>query len=452
MFAHDRLASAKQITHAPHGHILTNTAVWSPDGEWLVYDVRSDAAGSMFDGPRIERVHAESGRVEVLYESINGASCGVATYHPTRDEVVFILGPEHPTEDWQYSACHRQGVIVATNEPQEIRNLDARDLMPPFTPGALRGGSHVHVFSGDGKYASFTYEDHILAELEFKSPSPVLRGGARGGAFDRNQRNVGVSLIGKPVSVSRTHPRNHAGEAFSVVVSKTVNSPQPGSDEINRAYEDAWVGTNGYVRSDGSRQTLALAFLGDVVTEAGQTITELFVVDLPDDVTIASSDPLEGTTTRRPAPPAGTVQRRLTHSANRKYPGIQGPRHWPRSSADGSRLAFLMRDDEGRVQLWTISPRGGSQSQITRNSFDIASAFSWHPNGAHVAAIADGSVWVFDTTAGEGRRLNTRVDETSAPRGEACVFSPDGSRIAYVQSVPSDGVTHNQIFIVESDL
>jgi hypothetical protein len=140
----------RQVTSAPHGHILTNTAVWSPDGQWIVYDVRSDPAGSLFDGTRIERVHVASGRVEVLYESRNEACCGVVTYHPTREEVVFILGSERPTADWQYSACHRQGVIVETDSPGAKRNLDARDIVPPFTPGALRGGSHVHVFCGDG--------------------------------------------------------------------------------------------------------------------------------------------------------------------------------------------------------------------------------------------------------------------------------------------------------------
>jgi Tol biopolymer transport system component len=58
----------RQLTFRPHGHILTNTGVWSPDGRWIVYDVRSDPAGSVFDGTRIERVHADSGQVEVLYE------------------------------------------------------------------------------------------------------------------------------------------------------------------------------------------------------------------------------------------------------------------------------------------------------------------------------------------------------------------------------------------------
>ncbi|MDZ4658715.1 MAG: DUF3748 domain-containing protein [Bythopirellula sp.] len=434
MSAHNQFQLPRQITDASHGHILTNTAVWSPDGEWLVYDIRSDPAGSIFNGKRIERVHVDSGRVEVPYERQNDACCGVATYHPSDEKVVFILGPEHPNSDWQYSACHRQGMIVNTSQPQEIYPLDARDLTPPFTPGALRGGTHVHVFSRDGKFVSFTYDDHILTEL------------------GENQRNIGMSLVDRPVIVPRSHPRNHDGTAFSVLVTKTVNQPQPGSDEICRAYEDAWIGSQGYVRSDGSRQTHALAFLGDVITANGQTITELFAVDLPQDMTVEGTEPLAGTETRRPAPPLGTMQRRLTYTADRKHPGLQGPRHWPRSSPDGSQIAFLMRDDNGHVQLWTISPNGGLPRQITHQPFDIASAFTWHPNGVDVAATADGSVWLIDTTSRETRRLTRAASEKFSPLGEACVFSPDGRQIAYVQPVHRDGATYNQIFVVETGL
>jgi hypothetical protein len=55
-------------------------------------------------------------------------------------------------------------------------NLDARDLTPPFTSGAMRGGTHVHVFSGDGGRISFTYNDYLV---------------------DPEQRNVGVERAGQ---------------------------------------------------------------------------------------------------------------------------------------------------------------------------------------------------------------------------------------------------------------
>src|SRR5205823_11573568 len=131
---------------------------------------------------------------------------------------------------------------------------------------------------------------------------------------------------------------------------------EAGSDQIKRACEEGWIGTNGYVRADGARQRHALAFQGQVLTMGGETISEVYVVDLPEDLTQPGEGPLAGTETRRPCPPKGTHQRRLTFTADRKYPGLQGPRHWLRTSPEGSRIAFLMKDDDGAVQLWTVSP------------------------------------------------------------------------------------------------
>src|SRR5262245_16085733 len=105
-------STERQVTRHPSGHILTNIGVWSPDSEWLVYDTRSDAAGSKFDGDRIEMVNVATGEVKVLYQARHGAHCGVATFHPRQNKVIFILGPEDPTSDWHYCAWHRQGVIV----------------------------------------------------------------------------------------------------------------------------------------------------------------------------------------------------------------------------------------------------------------------------------------------------------------------------------------------------
>ena len=180
----------RQITRGPGGRIVTNIGDWSPDSRWIVYDTRSDAAGERFDGSTIEMVNIETGERKTLYRSANGAHCGVVTFHPHEWKVVFILGPENPTTDWQYATFHRQGVIVDIAKPRQAVNLDARDLTPPFTPGALRGGSHVHVWDPRGDWVSFTYEDHVLAR--FPSASATN---------DINLRNIGVSVPGRPVSV-----------------------------------------------------------------------------------------------------------------------------------------------------------------------------------------------------------------------------------------------------------
>lgn len=427
----------RQLTHAPHGHILTNTGVWSPDGEWIAYDVRSDAAGEKFDGSRIEMVNVHSREVRVLYESRNGAHCGVVTWHPQRQEVIFIHGPEHPTPDWQYGPFHREGALVAVDQPRIARRLDARDLTPPFTPGALRGGSHVHVFSPDGALVSFTYEDHVLAVLSGHDEA------------DLNQRNIGVTVLGRPVTVAKDHQRNHDGEGFTVAVTRTVNQPRHGSDEIQKAFEEGWVGTNGYFRADGTRQRHALTFQGHVISTAGQVVSEVFLADLPGDLTQPGDGSLAGTEVKRPAPPAGTHQRRLTYTTDRKFPGIQGPRHWLRASPDGSRIACLMKDDAGVVQLWTVSPNGGAPVQLTHNPWSIASTFTWRADGRWIAYVADNSVCVTDAQTAETHRLTPRSSDAEAPRPDACVFSPDGRSIAYVRRVVQGEGEFNQVFVVE---
>jgi hypothetical protein len=429
----------RQLTFAPQGHVLTNANVWSPDGEWIVYDTRH---GDQFNGQWIEQVNVRTGSVQRLYEAKNGAYCGVATYDPTHARVVFIHGPEFPDDRWTYHFTRRRGAVVDVARPGISWPLDAMNYAPPFAAGALRGGSHVHMFSPDGQRVSFTYEDAVLAQLDENPEAP---------AHDVNQRTIAVSAPVGPVSVARTHPRSHDGNWFSVVVARTVTSPKPGSDEISKAFEEGWIGREGYVRADGSRQRWALAFQGLVTSKSGETHAEVFVVDLPEDLTQAGDAPLAGTATTRPSPPRGVTQRRVTFTDERKFPGIAAtPRHWLRVSPDGSQIAFLMKDEAGVVQVWTVSPNGGAPRQVTRNEFDVASAFTWSQDGKFIAHVMDGSVCVTEIAAGTTRRLTARREGVGAPRPEACVFSPDGRSIAYVRDVTRDGVTHPQIFVVSS--
>lgn len=424
---HSANARERQVTHQACNHILTNAGVWSPDSRWLVYDLRSDLPGADFDGPRIEAVNVASGEVRVLYEAKNGAHCGVVTCHPHQWKVVFIHGPENPTPDWKYGFSHRQGVIVDWTRPNVGIPLDARDLTPPFTPGALRGGSHVHRWDPAGDWLSFTYNDALV---------------------ESSIRDVAVSVPNHPVKVRKDHPRNHDGEYFTVLVSRTVADPKPGSDEIQKACEEAWIGTQGYVRPDGSRQRRALAFQGNVISPTGQVVPEVFVLDLPEDLTEPGEGPIAGSQSQRPAPPKGVVQRRLTFTTDRKYPGLQGPRHWLQSSPDGSQIALLMKDDTGIVQLWTISPCGGTPRQLTHNRFSIASSFTWSPDGRWIAHVADNSVLVTRAADGQSFRLTERTSDAQSPCSEACVFSSDGHQIAYLRKIPGPDRAYNQVFVV----
>jgi Tol biopolymer transport system component len=107
-----------------------------------------------------------------------------------------------------------------------------------------------------------------------------------------------------------------------------------------------------------------------------------------------------------------------------------------------------MKDDTGTVQLWTVSPLGGAPAQVTRNPWSIGSAFSWSPDGRFVAHVMDNSVALTEVSSGKTVRLTPRSSNAAAPRPEACVFSPDGKKIAFVRRLPGAGGDSNQICVV----
>ena len=392
----------KQITFSSRNHQLTNTRTWTADSQWLVFDVRP--SGASFTGDTIERVNVHSGEVEVIYQAREGAHVGVVTVHPIADQYVFIHGPENPDAQWQYDFHHRRGVVTTQSE---TCNLDAMDITAPYTPGALRGGSHVHVYSPCGQYVSFTYNDHVMHEYD-----PAL-----------DKRNVGVAVPYGPVLPRGQHPREYGGSHWCVLVSQTTAQPKPGSDEINRAYEEGWVGSQ------------ALAFMGDTVSLSGEKIPELFLVELPREERgwkQPGDAPLAGTETTLPAPPMGVCQRRLTFTHQRAYPGlVNAPRHWARSNPQGTQIAVLMRDDSGVVQLWLVSPQGGEPQQLTHNASDIQSAFNWHPSGNWLGFVLEGRIAICAAENGAVTFLTN--DHVNPPSADAVVFSPDGHSIAWME-------------------
>jgi Tol biopolymer transport system component len=105
-----------------------------------------------------------------------------------------------------------------------------------------------------------------------------------------------------------------------------------------------------------------------------------------------------------------------------------------------------MKDDAGIVQLWVVSPNGGPLRQVTRNPWNIASTFTWSPDGRQLAHVMDNSVCATDIASGKTHRLTRRTDDATAPLAEACVFSPDGRRLAYLRPVAESGRLSNQIF------
>ncbi|MFY8051756.1 MAG: DUF3748 domain-containing protein, partial [Armatimonadaceae bacterium] len=292
------MTDLRVITKSHDGRILTNNNIWTADSKSLVYDTRSDRLGDTFDGVRIVQLDIDSGEEHCLYMSRNGACCGVVTTHPFDDRYVFIAGPENPTSDWMYGPSHRQGMIGYRSSHHSVQNMDARHITTHPLSGALRGGTHVHMWHPKGDWLRSTYNDAITAT---------------------SLRDITIHIPGT-VDVPPSHLRNHSGTYHSFIVTDTVESPTS-PDHITRAYEETWLGS-----------TRQIAFLADTLV-AGELITEIFKVDAAN-LSLASQHTFDDS--GRIKPPSGTSQCRLTHFAETNLRVAKNPRHWLVSSPDGA--------------------------------------------------------------------------------------------------------------------
>lgn len=436
--------SETQLTYSDQNHELDHNENFSPDDQWIVYDTRPDPAG-IAQNTKIEKVHVASGKQEILYQiakpTPDGPGVGAVNYHPFLPQVVFIHGLEKADEQLPYAAHRRTGVILDERDPESLHYMDSRDILPPFTPGALRGGTHRHQWSADGDWIGFTYNDALMVDLQAKTGQP------------HDLRTVGVSKrIGPKVSVKADSlGENIQGEWFSALVVPVVANPKPGTDEISRAYEDWWVGSRGFRKSDGTYQR-ARAFLGDLISAEGKEMIEVFVVEIPEDIQIpGTGGPLEGTTETLPAPPQGVTVRRITHTADRTYPGVSPtPRHWVSSPADGSYISYLAKDEEGIVQVFLVSPLGGNPIQATHHQTDVQSMVRWHPDSGKFAYVTDNSLFVAEVLS-EGKVSDPiRITEKTTEAPFAHCWSRNGDRIAFNRYVTNGKMRYIQVFIALS--
>lgn len=425
-----------QITHdLSYNHALDNNDNFSPNDEWLVYDIRTDEGG-IGACSRIEKVNVHTEEIVVLYELKQnqdyGPGAGAVSYSHIENKVVFIHGLLSITKENPYQQWRRTGVIIDDAYPGVPIFMDSRDISRPFTPGALRGGTHRHEWSRDGGWIGYTYNDAIMKHLEDSTGEK------------HNLRTIGVSKEIKP-TVLRDDPtgENVSGEWISALVVKVVSNPTPGSDEISHAASDSWVGVSGYTKADGTQQR-ARGFIGTLKGDDGKTINEVFIVDIPDDITVAGEDgPLEGTLTAMPSVPEGASQRRLTFTSNSEKPGCTGI---VRSSADGSKLAFLSSDADGIQQIFTISPQGGQPTQQTFHETDVQSGVRWRPDGNEICYVWDNSI--ISKSADGSKEFNKLTISTDLVPNDL-VWSHDGKTIAFNRKVKNEaGVLTKQIFVM----
>lgn len=433
-------AQERQLTFEEAGHLLNQRQIFSPNDEWLVFDGRNDDS-KIGENENIGLLNLESGEIIGVYSNSNqsqfGPGAGAVSYHPLKEEVVFIRGLIDANQGSPYHITRRSAIGLDLTDKRSPKSFhaDARDVSAPFTAGALRGGTHAYSYSGDGDWISYTYNDEVL-EIESQSNPEV-----------KDLRTIGVMIANHPVQVvdSENEDANFGGTYFSVLAARVTPNPIAGTDDIQKAYEECWIGTNGYINSDGKRIKRALAYLGDVIDENGNLVTEIFVSDLPDDPQLLMDSPnLKGTRTSLPEVPESILQRRITFSTDQKFQGIQGPRQWLRSSPEGDRIYFYAKGDDGIVQIFFVSPNGGRVVQVTHLTKSPDTMFSLSPDGDWLAFGIDNQVLVASISSGDSFALGSASDGTS----ELCNinWSHGGDRLVYNRKVASESGSYFQIF------
>ncbi|RYF90361.1 MAG: DUF3748 domain-containing protein, partial [Chitinophagaceae bacterium] len=253
-----------QLTSDLKGHCLNSTQCFSADGKMIVYDTRNVDSALASNG-EIRIFNIETLEDRLVYKTENqtafGPGVGAVTFSPVANRVLFLAGIRNADESNPYSITRRTGFAVdVSNEatqpvigdtgqtetvvqPNRVIRMDARDIVEPYTPGALRGGTHAHTWSGDGQWVSFTYNDHVLHKAAINTPdsngsSTTILPQADPAHEIIDTRTVGVMFPGSTQVAGADDVENINGTMFSVLVTKVVKRPKPGTDEISRAFDE----------------------------------------------------------------------------------------------------------------------------------------------------------------------------------------------------------------------
>jgi len=401
-------AEETPITFSVKNHHLDNNDNFSPDGRFLCYDTRETVGPGIENGQSIEKVAIATGEETVLYTppaSVTGVAAApgiaAASYCAVANTIAFIHGPplDEVAERGYYGKPNRNGVEVIADGSGRHVWLDKRDAATTrdTMPGAHRGGTHRHEYSLDGRRIGFTYDDALLPQ------------------YDRT------------IGYMERHPNAPEGAThyFALLVAPVPKgTARPG--EIERALGDSWVGRRGLMR----------AFIGNVRCEDGVAYEEsLFVVDVPEDVDIATAD--SGSATRFPRPPKAVRVRRLTHTYAE---GIV------RGTLAGDRIAYYAHAEDGTTQVFIIPSDGSDKDpdpakrpvQATRFPHGADPGLRWHPSGNTVFCLSNNGVTATCVQPGPlfGRSVFL-TPQGDSPERFALVCSLDGARLAFNKTVPT---------------
>jgi Tol biopolymer transport system component len=125
------------------------------------------------------------------------------------------------------------------------------------------------------------------------------------------------------------------------------------------------------------------------------------------------------------------------------------------ASPDGSSLAFVGEDEDGRPQIFIAGIDGTGLRQLTRDPRQATSP-AWSPDGTRIAYEGYGSegdvnLFVLDVTTGESRRITEThsccpLDPQFTPDGSSIIFTGGTGQRPVVRIVPVAG--ENSTFLI----
>jgi len=402
------------LTSSKAGHTLHHQHVFSPDDAYIVFDGRNDET-KIGETAEIGVVQIASSTESVLFRNANqtmyGPGVGAASFHPHRHRVVCIKGLASCSPEVPYAMSRRIGWCLDLEKPQHGFHLDARAVLAPYPPGSLRGGTHSHGWSASGELVSFTYNDAFV---------------------DADLRVVGVMVpSGKPILVDEV-PGNNSGEMYSAIVSEVVSQAAFGSDEIEKAFDECWLGVKN-----------TIAFQGNTRNAEGALITEIFLVDIDVAAVLRDADAV-GQVGERPKVPVGIQQRRLSRTSK----GLSNLRHWLRASADGRYVYALAKDNHERNQLIQCDALSGDFTYISAFDFSIDSPINISYKGDKLTFIAQNNVFIYRLADGQLEQLTHFAADDLSLAGVP-VFSRSDKQIAFNQFVEGDGDVNLQVKLIQ---
>lgn len=404
------------LTRSASGHTIHHNGAFSPDDEWIVFDGRNDDT-KIGETSTIGMVNIKTGEEKILYKTNNqtkyGPGVGAASFSPKENMVLFIHGLYDANQNKPYDMTRRFGLAIDTNSPMVGIHMDARDIVSPYTAGSLRGGTHSHCWSADGRLVSFTYNDEFV---------------------DPDLRMVGVMVPHERGVVVPEGKGNNNGKLYAAVVTDVVREPKWGSDEISKAFDECWVEIKGRYE---------IAFQGNTRNDKGETVTEIFTVGI-DPQSILDDTMAVGKLGERPQVPKGIKQRRLSRTAK----GLSDLRHWLRSSPDGSTIYALAKDDHGRNQVVQCNVMTGETTYLTDLDFSISSPINISSKGDKVTFVADNNVYVLSLASKKLDKLTSNSPADLKVVG-APVFSRRDDKVAFNQFVIENEIEYIQIKLVD---